>query len=377
MPRERREAGRDRDGAGAVESDMAQAEFGDGALEAVRDGGGRFAVERAAAPGPLGIAEEHRELVAADAEDVVAAPDAGAQEFDDLLEHLVAGVVAVVVVVALEVVDVEEHQAEEAPVALRGVDRVGEELVEGAAVSGAGEFVGPGEPAELLVLLVEIEPAGQPVGPRAQVGFVDGARDQDPVGTDGVGRGMRAGGVGRAGRMARHRDLPQSAAVELDGRLLARAWLGDEAHVGAAEVMSQHAHRGALHIVSIQHRADEVDVARRTVGRVVARRSRCARHLERRELTEARAAARWLAAGGRACRGRGRWDGRWDGRWTGRRDGWGNGRVRRRLRRADGRTIGAPLVEALLRASHDLLDHVLRGGDRRMLRRRGVRRCRR
>ena len=80
-------------------------------------------------------AEDDQELLPSEASDAVSAADGVAQVAADVLEHLVARLVAVRVVDLLEVVEVEEHH--DVPVA----ERV-EQEVSPAPVAEAGEVVG-------------------------------------------------------------------------------------------------------------------------------------------------------------------------------------------------------------------------------------------
>ena len=88
---------------------------------------------RATSSHPSGVwrpVEQQRELVAAEARDGVGAAHAGAQALGRLHEHAVAGLVAEVVVDALEVVEVDEHHGAWLAVAARALGRGGRDLVE-------------------------------------------------------------------------------------------------------------------------------------------------------------------------------------------------------------------------------------------------------
>jgi hypothetical protein len=114
------DAGADREVADALER-LAL----DGQTGALGGGVGAGAVRRGQDPG---------ELLAADAGDVLAAtrhrPEAAAQ----LGEHAIAGRMAVAVVDVLEVVDVEDHEAERHAVAPAARDLVAQALLEAAVV---------------------------------------------------------------------------------------------------------------------------------------------------------------------------------------------------------------------------------------------------
>ena len=88
-----------------------------------------------------GLGEDHRELVAADAARNVGAADDAEHPLGRLGEHAVAGEVADPLVDRLEVVEVDEHEAEAPVVAVRARDLAGQDLVEVAAVVQAGQRV--------------------------------------------------------------------------------------------------------------------------------------------------------------------------------------------------------------------------------------------
>jgi len=135
---------------------------------------------RRLAPGrsrPVGLVEDHGELVAPDPADSVGRADRALEGADGLDEDLVARGVAVEVVVRLELVDVEDEDGDGAAgVAGPGEGGV-EEALEVAAVPGAGERVGEGGAAEGALAVVVVEPAGEPVGVGGERGAV-AARDE-------------------------------------------------------------------------------------------------------------------------------------------------------------------------------------------------------
>ena len=100
----------------------------------------RSAVARRPSCG-LGPAEQ-QELLAAPARDHVLGPQAALESPDDLDQHLVADPVTVAVVDGLEVVDVEQQQADGRPV---GGEQLAQHLVDVPPVGGAGQRVGLGE----------------------------------------------------------------------------------------------------------------------------------------------------------------------------------------------------------------------------------------
>ena len=97
---------------------------------------------------------QHDELLAAGAGDHVGVADDAHQQAGDAHEHLVAGVVAVLVVDALEVVEVEDGEAEGG---LGAVELAREE----AAVVQAGQPVAVGLLAELLLEAFELRVRGR------------------------------------------------------------------------------------------------------------------------------------------------------------------------------------------------------------------------
>ncbi len=99
----------------------------------------------------VGVAQQHGELVAAEAGDDVRLADRVVQRTADRADDLVAGLVAAGVVDVLEAVEVEQVERALAAVA-RGVgDELGQLLVEAAAVEEAGQRVVVGEVLELVL----------------------------------------------------------------------------------------------------------------------------------------------------------------------------------------------------------------------------------
>ena len=98
---------------------------------------------------PVGLGEaarrrDDRELLTADPADGVPGAHAANEDLGDLREHLVAGRVAVDVVDALEVVEIEHHEGDRRVVG-GGLDELEPEaFVERAVVPEAGERVGLG-----------------------------------------------------------------------------------------------------------------------------------------------------------------------------------------------------------------------------------------
>ena len=87
------------------------------------------------------VRQDDRELLAADARDEVHRPHGVEQGPGDRTDHLVAGAVAVAVVDALEVVDVEREQQRRLAAAGDAVDLARERQLEAAAVGDAGQRV--------------------------------------------------------------------------------------------------------------------------------------------------------------------------------------------------------------------------------------------
>ena len=96
------------------------------------------------------VGQDHRELLAAEARHRVHRPDAVAERVGDRLEDHVAGLVAVRVVDALEVVDVDHQHERRLAGAGDAVDLAGERQLEVAAVGQAGERIAAGELAEAV-----------------------------------------------------------------------------------------------------------------------------------------------------------------------------------------------------------------------------------
>ena len=98
------------------------------------------------------MGQQRDELIAAIAsEEVVHAQDS-LKTGGDVLEHPIAGLVSEVVVDLLEVVDVDEDQAEMIAGALAAADFGGDLFLEEGVVVQAGETVADNELLELLVL---------------------------------------------------------------------------------------------------------------------------------------------------------------------------------------------------------------------------------
>ena len=110
------------------------------------------------AGGAVGVVpEDHGELVAADAADDIVAAAAAPHQDRRLAQDLVAGQVAVDVVVVLEIVDVEDEQGD-AALGLPGVvENLPGELPDVPAVLQAGQIVGRRQPLQVPDLLLQFE----------------------------------------------------------------------------------------------------------------------------------------------------------------------------------------------------------------------------
>ena len=103
------------------------------------------------------LGEDAQELLAAVAVERVAAAGLGLELGRHRLQHLVAGLVAVGVVVGLEVIDVEQRHA--VPVAVAGHSGLEqlEILLQRPAVAESGQRVAPGDVGELVVEPLQLD----------------------------------------------------------------------------------------------------------------------------------------------------------------------------------------------------------------------------
>ncbi len=154
--------------------------------------------DRARVRGAREVAQQHAELVAAEARDRVRLLERGAQAHRHLLEQPVAGVVAERVVDLLEVVEVDQHHRGGAIPAAAGADHLLDAVAEQRAVRQAGERV-----VERLVLL----------GDRLAATAVDGEQRQEE---QRHGRQGEVGGEGDHRREAQH----QAAGGDLEEPVL-------------------------------------------------------------------------------------------------------------------------------------------------------------
>ena len=100
------------------------------------------------------LVEDHHELVAAEARHDVACPQRAAQPVRHFEQEQIAGLMAERIVDDLEAVEIDEQHRETVIVALRCVDRLAQQPVEGLAVRQVGQAVMRGEVFDPLVGLV-------------------------------------------------------------------------------------------------------------------------------------------------------------------------------------------------------------------------------
>src|ERR1041385_757389 len=132
----------------------------------------------------VGLRQDDAELVAAEADDFVDAAHGCEDPLGDLLQRARAGEVAVEVVHGLQLVEVEEDDAEERAVAARALDLLVKVRLEEAAIEGLGEVVAHGQvlAARQLIDVAEDGGDGADVARdvRLRVGIDDvAARDRD------------------------------------------------------------------------------------------------------------------------------------------------------------------------------------------------------
>ena len=89
-----------------------------------------------------GVRQQAAELLAADAEQEIGRPDAGVDQVDEARQHIVAAGMAEAVVERLEVVEVEEQQAERRALVGVALQQPRAARHEGAPVERAGQRIG-------------------------------------------------------------------------------------------------------------------------------------------------------------------------------------------------------------------------------------------
>ena len=193
-----------------------------------------------------GAVEEHGELVAADVRHRVAGPDQATEPVGDADEQLVADAVTEGVVHRLEVVEVDDHDAERPGLAAAAGDRVGEAVTQQRAVGELGERIVEGAVAQLALqggLLGDVDAQREDGGTLLEADPVeihlglDGAAVLEPVhlAQPACGGAHRARGAGE--RAPCRGDVRQPHA----GELLAEVpVLDDGGVVGGEEVLAVH-----------------------------------------------------------------------------------------------------------------------------------------
>ena len=173
--------------------------------EGARLDGGADAVGDDLGAGAADVGQEDEELFAAVAGQDVARAQAAAHDLDEAHEHGVAAEVAVLVVDALEVVEVEQQRRQGRFGAARARDLLVADVEERAAVVDGGELVGHRQPLDLVLLALalqqqEAERHGERDGVAGEAGqrrqrrvhHVDHARRARMRGADASARRRRA-----------------------------------------------------------------------------------------------------------------------------------------------------------------------------------------
>ncbi len=196
--------------------------------------------------------QHERKLVASEPRDAVGRAERGAKALAHLDQQAVAECVALGVVDAAEVVEIDDHQRRHAPVATQPVDRVTAAIEEESAIRQLGQRVVEGElrdrrdrPLEPLRHAVEVgaEPAElvRPLGRRArgevlaaeQVGGApqigNGGRD-GPIESAAAEHGDRDGECKPSGGHAGERDQARPAQVDREQGDAARGHDRNEKH---------------------------------------------------------------------------------------------------------------------------------------------------
>jgi hypothetical protein len=124
--------------------------------ERLRDGGDHPLGDAEPAAIPAMLGDEQDELVATEARDGVAVPDARGEALADDLQHLVADVVPQAVVDQLEVVEIDERHAARASVPMGDAQALLEPVAQQVAVGEAGQRVVIGLMLELLLVALDL-----------------------------------------------------------------------------------------------------------------------------------------------------------------------------------------------------------------------------
>lgn len=101
------------------------------------------------------IPEHDGELITADPRNQIVIADATTHEVGGLLEDIIADAVAVLIVVSLEIIDVEQEQRHQESLDAGFLDDLGEELAEIASVGQTGEVIGDGKALQAGVAFAE------------------------------------------------------------------------------------------------------------------------------------------------------------------------------------------------------------------------------
>ena len=99
--------------------------------------------------------DQHDEFVTAPAGDGVDGTHRGAQRISHRDQHAVAGSVAELVVVDLEVINVDHDDAQAAAITTNARQRLGDAVVEQCAIGQSGELIVGGEKTELLFFFAQ------------------------------------------------------------------------------------------------------------------------------------------------------------------------------------------------------------------------------
>jgi hypothetical protein len=136
---------------------------------------------RATAPRRIGVTEDDDKLISTHTEDVIAAANRRTKRGDRLTQNLVACGMPVKVVVLLEVVDIEVHQADRSSLGACAREDRRQHRRECTSIERTRQFVNRCEAVEFAVVLFVIKPLGKPTRPRVEPSALDRARKQTAV----------------------------------------------------------------------------------------------------------------------------------------------------------------------------------------------------
>ncbi len=160
---------------------------------------------RVTAPSRSVAGQDGDEFLATIASREITALDVGFERHGDEAQHLVAGLVAPGVVEALEVIDVDQHQAQRLAAVARLAQQARDAVVEGLAVIDLGQRIEQGFAADILeVALQRLDIVAR--GGKAQLELVVGDLHAAGFRQQAVGDLAQAGGIEIVGRevAARH-----------------------------------------------------------------------------------------------------------------------------------------------------------------------------